>query len=245
MQSILRKGLLYTNTSTDIVEHDVDVDADQWSYDNKDVYRGSVDPEYISKGLNVYWLYDDNLKRVGLAEHEAKEPEVFKTLWFHDNPFATLYQDPSWKSTNTTLWSKLSNEAYQDFLEGINIHEEALNSGLLLLTPSMLINMPSLYTCPTCDKKTLVAENNCSHAVVSVLDVSNFSVLFVDDDFVIYEHAPLSDALSVPEPTPPQSDACAQEQQVELTESVDQESLDALLPPQESPSVPPLQQELP
>ena len=93
MLSSLRTGLIYTNISTDIVEHDLDVDADQWSYDGKDVYRGSVDPEYLSKDLNVYWLYDDNLKRVGLAEHEAKEPEVFKALWFHDNPFATLYQD--------------------------------------------------------------------------------------------------------------------------------------------------------
>ena len=67
MLSVLRKGLVYNNISTDIVEHDLDVDADQWSYDGKDVYRGSVDPEYLSKDLNVYWLYNDNLKRVGLA----------------------------------------------------------------------------------------------------------------------------------------------------------------------------------
>jgi len=179
MLSILRKGLVYDNISTDIVEHDLDVDADQWSYDGKDVYRGSVDPVYISKDLNVYWLYDDNLKRVGLVEHEAKEPEVFKTLWIYDNPFATLYQDPSWESTGSTLWSKLSNEAYQDFLEGLNIHDEALKSGLLLVTPYMLVKPPKVYTCEQCGKKSLVSENVCPHASVSELDFSQFSILFL------------------------------------------------------------------
>ena len=105
MFSILRKGLLYKNVSPDIVEHDIDIDADQWSYNDKDVYRGSLDPEYISQNLNVYWLYDDDSKRVGLAEHESEHPEEFKALWFYDNPFATLFQDPSWKSNEKTLWS--------------------------------------------------------------------------------------------------------------------------------------------
>ena len=93
MLSVLRKGLVYKDISPDIVEHDLNTDAEQWSYDDKDVYRGTFDPRYTSQGLNVYWLYDDNLNRVGLAEHEANEPEVFKALWFHENPFATLTQN--------------------------------------------------------------------------------------------------------------------------------------------------------
>ena len=218
MLSSLRKGLVYNNISSDIVEHDLDVDADQWNYDGKDVYRGSVDPEYLAKDLNVFWLYDDNLKRVGLAEHEAKEPEVFKSLWFYDNPFATLYQDPNWKSTGNTLWSKLSNEAYQDYLEGLNIHDEALNSGLLLVTPKMLIDPPKIYSCDKCGKKSLMAKDVCPQASVSELDFSQFSILFLDDDFVIYERVHLT----------PQCDASSPEPPVEQTESADQESSEAL-----------------
>jgi hypothetical protein len=229
MLSALRKGLVYNNISTDIVEHDLDVDADQWSYDDKDVYRGSVDPDYLAKDLNVYWLYDDNLKRVGLAEHEANEPEVFKALWFYDNPFATLYQDPNWKSTGSTLWSKLSNEAYQDYLEGTKIQNEALKSGLLLVTPKMLIEPPKIYICEKCGEKSLVPVDVCPQASAFDLDFSQFSILFLDDDFVIYEHSvPAVGSASDPlGSTTPQCDASLPELP-EQTESADQESSEAL-----------------
>lgn len=228
MFSSLRKGLIYTNISTDIVEHDLDVDADQWSYDGKDVYRGSVDPEYLSKDLNVYWLYDDNLKRVGLAEHEAKEPEVFKALWFHDNPFATLYQDECWKSTGSTLWSKLTNEAYQDYLEGLSIFDSSLNSGILLMTPRMLMETPSIYDCEKCGKKSF-EKGSCSQ-IQTVLDFSKFSILFVDDDFVLYER--------ITSHQPP-DDVSAAEQTERPAESPDlQESPDELIRQLESPESP-------
>lgn len=203
MLSILRKDLIYNNISSDIVEHDLDVDADQWSYDGKDVYRGSVDPEYLSKGLNVYWLYDDNLKRIGLVEHETKEPEVYKALWFRENPWATYWQNDDWKSTETTLWSKLSNEAYQDYLEGMDIYDMALQSGLFLCKPSQYKSEIKLYTCEKCNKKSLMAENSCPQASVSILD---FPVLCVDDDLIIYQ-------LDCPSLTQPQSDACAESEQ--------------------------------
>jgi hypothetical protein len=162
MFSILRKGLVYKNISSDIVEHDVDIDADQWSYDGRDVYRGLHDTTYIPNNLNVYWLYDDDSKRVGLAEHEADAPEVFKALWFYDNPFATLFQDSNWKSTEETVWSKLTNEAYQDCLEDDfkTVFQRALKSGVALVTPELVIHekIPS----------------------------SVGSYIFLDDDFVIY-----------------------------------------------------------
>ena len=231
MLSGLRKGLVYKNISSDIIEHDLDIDADQWCYDDRDVYRGSIDPEYIPHKLNVYWLYDDDLKRVGLAEHESDSPEVFKALWFHDNPFATLYQDPSWKSTHSTLWSRLSNEAYQDYLEGLNIHDESLKSGTLLVTPSMLISRPKLYVCEKCNKKSLMAEGVCPHALSFDLDFSKFSILFVDDDYVLYENLGST--------TPKADDACEPEHS-ELPEQVpDQELSDAqtLQPDQSLPPV--------
>jgi hypothetical protein len=221
MFSLLRKGLVYNNVSPDIVEHDLDIDADQWSYDGRDVYRGSIDPEYLKHNLNVYWLYDDDSKRIGLAEHDPDDVVVFKSLWFYDNPYATLFQDSSWKSTSTTLWSRLSNEAYQDCLDTDfkMVSLQALNSGTLLMTPEMLINKPDLYTCIKCNKKSLMAKDNCPEALVSILEFSQFSILFLDDDFVVYEKSTLPQQ---------QLDASEQEQLELLNESpVLVESLDA------------------
>lgn len=232
MFSILRKGLIYTNLSSDIVEHDLDIDADQWSYDGKDVYRGSVDPEYLKHNLNVYWLYDDDSKRIGLAEHDPDDRVIFKSLWFYDNPYATLFQDSSWRSTGTTLWSKLSNEAYQDCLDTDfkSVSLQALNSGVLLITPEILISKPDLYTCEKCNKKSLMASDNCQQASVSILDFNQFSILFLDDDFVIYEKITL------------RPDASEQEQQEEQkTSAAQQESTDAQSPLAETPQLEHLQ----
>lgn len=227
MFSLLRKGLVYTNLSSDIVEHDLDIDADQWSYDGRDVYRGCVDPEYLKHNLNVYWLYDDDSKRIGLAEHDPDDRVIFKSLWFYDNSYATLFQDSSWKSTSTTLWSKLSNEAYQDCLDTDfkTVSLQALNSGVLLLTPDMMIHKPDLYTCEKCNKKSLMASDNCCQALVSDLDFSQFSILFLDDDFVIYEKITLQQ----------QPDASEQEQPEEQQMlPAPQESMDAQTPQAET-----------
>ena len=222
MFSILRKGLLYKNVSPDIVEHDIDIDADQWSYNDKDVYRGSLDPEYLKESLNVYWLYDDDSKRVGLAEHESEHPEEFKALWFYDNPFATLFQDPSWKSNEKTLWSLLSNEAYQDCLETDfkHVHDLALNSGTLLMTPERLINKPDLFVCSNCSKKSFMKSNICSTAESLDLDFSQYSILFLDEDFVIYEKPKI-----LPQQLP---DASDQEQEQEPEQAHQLESQKAL-----------------
>ena len=234
MFSLLRKGLIYKNTSSDIVEHDLDIEADQWSYDGKDVYRGSLDSEYMSHKLNVYWLYDDNSKRVGLAEHDMDEPEVFNALWFRENPYAMLYQDDSWKTTEKTLWSKLSNEAYQDCLENdfTTVSDLALNSGILLVTPELLINNADLYSCEKCGKKSLIKSNVCSTVSVSNLDFSQFSILFLDDNFVIYEKSVVTQPC----------DASEQVQQEEQLESADQKELSAEQSPR-SPQPSPMPQQ--
>lgn len=243
MLSILRKGLVYKDISPDIVEHDLNTDAEQWSYDDRDVYRGTFDPRYTAHGLNVYWLYDDNLNRVGLAEHEASEPEVFKSLWFHENPFATLTQDINWKSTGKTLWSRMSSEAYQDCLDEdfATVRERALNSNVLLVTPKFLIEPPTVTLCSKCNKKGF-GNQHCRSPTI-VLDISQFSKLFIDDDFIIHE---VSDK-SLDTFTAPPCDASAGEQQARLDESADlQESRenppsDSGEPPrQASPPSPPL-----
>lgn len=210
MFSLLRKGLLYTNISPDIVEHDEDMDGDLWNYDGVDVYRGTFDPKYASYGLQVYWLYDDNSKRIGLAEHEMDAPEVYKALWFRDTAFGTLLQEDGWKSKNVTLWSMLSNEAYQDCLETDfkYVSDWALQSGKLFVTPSMIAQRPLLYTCSSCGKKSLSEIGGCKSVEKTVLDFNQFSILFLDELFVIYE-APDNSRVHQP------YDACYEEQQRE------------------------------
>jgi hypothetical protein len=214
MFSLLRKGLLYENISSDITEHDLENDADSWVYDGREVFRGCIDPEYIQHGLNSYWLYDDNSLRIGLAEHESNSPEIFKVLWVYENPYATLFQDKNWKCMETTLWSKLSDEAYQDCLENgfQSVSDIALQSNVLLVTPKMLITPPKLHVCEKCKTKTLLPKNMCSGSSQSILDFNDFSVLFLDDDYVLYEKVTESQ----------QSDAFEQEQQEPLlVESAD------------------------
>jgi hypothetical protein len=232
MFSLLRKGLVYKNISSDIVEHDLDIDADQWSYDGRDVYRGCVDPEYINNSLNVYWLYDDDSKRIGLVEHESENQAEFKCLWFYDNPYATLFQDTAWKSTGKTLMSKLSSEAYQDCLETdfVFIGDQCLTNNVLLITPEILIQNPKIYTCEKCGKKSLMKSNVCSTASVSDLDFKDFSILFVDESFVIYEKSK----------TDPPHDVSVQEQELVQVQSADQEEL--LVAPNQA-ETPPLQEQ--
>jgi hypothetical protein len=187
MFSLLRKGLVYKDISPDILEHDEDIDADQWVYDDREVYRGRFDPRYTEHNLNVYWLYDDNLNRVGLAEHDADHPSEFKALWFMENPFATLYQDESWISKDKTIWSLLSNEAYQDCLEDdfTTVFDRCLTSKYRLVTPEFLVTPPTVYECTKCGKKSLKKLKNCVDIVETPYFTSN--LLFVDESFVLYE----------------------------------------------------------
>ena len=163
MYSALRPEVYYSDISPDIVEYDDDIEVYQWEYDGQTVYRGTFDPRYMKYNLNVYWLYDENLKRIGLAEHDADEPEIYDVLWFYDNSFARFYQDPEWKSTGKTIWSMLSNEAYQDCLDDDfkTVVERSLSSNYRLITPEMLKSYPEIYECSVCGKRSLSSLKNC------------------------------------------------------------------------------------
>lgn len=208
MLSRLRKGLVYP-VSTDITEHDLNTDAETWTYDSREVFRGNVDPAYLSEGLHVYWLYDDDNMRVGLAEHESDDENQFVALWFRANPFATMTQDDRWVSTDETLWSHMSSEAYDDCLrKGIQTpadlvrHYPAMKS--TLVTPGMLVQADSW--CATCCRP------ECKKDVV-VRDPSQ--KIYIDDDFVIYAFTPSPDD---DHPTP-------QEQVPEQEQALQQEAL--------------------
>ena len=180
MYSNLIPNYVYRDISEDIADHDDDFEAEEWSYNGRDVFRGSLDRSYK---WNVYWLYDENLKRVGLAEHDPENPALFHSLWFETNPFATLLQERGWVSKGATLWALLSNEAYQDCLEDDfrTVIDKTLNSNIRLMTPEMIITLPEIYACSKCGKKTLSAPSSCSDAKVFSYLSPDCSVLFVDD----------------------------------------------------------------
>jgi hypothetical protein len=177
MYSILRPELVYTNVSADILEHDEDYDASEWSYSGKQVYRGAIDRSYTKWNLDVYWLYDDSLQRVGLAEHDMDDPSIFEALWFRDTPFGTLLQE-EW-TAGETLYSMMTPEAYQDASVGnvlLKLHGR-------LVTPDYVINgIPEAWECTECGTRSF-SRFECKS--VKKIEVSS-NPFFVDSSLVIY-----------------------------------------------------------
>ncbi len=191
MFSLLRRGLVYHDINPDIVEHDEDIDAVEWSYDGRDVYRGRIDPRYISSKLNVYWLYDDNINKLGLVEYDIDDPNIFSVLWFKDNKYATLFQDDRWISKDKTIWSIMPYEAYLDCLEDdfSTLFDRCLSSKYRLVTPEMLYNPPIVYTCSKCNKQS-IKEFKCHGQYIKKINYFDFnSFLFIDDSYILYERS--------------------------------------------------------
>jgi hypothetical protein len=185
MLSRLRQTLIYTDTDPDVLDHDDDMDAEIYTFENREVYRGTFDPRYTSQNLDVHWLYDDNSKRVGLVEYESTDFSKFSVLWYYDNPYATLLQEPDWKQQGKTLWSMLSEEAYQDCLDDDfkNVVEKSLHSPYRLVFPSTYFKEYIVYECVKCRKRTLTLENACP--TMKKVETPFFS-LFLDDSFILY-----------------------------------------------------------
>lgn len=177
MYSILRPDLVYTNVSADILEHDEDYDASEWSYSGKQVYRGAVDRSYTKWNLDVYWLYDDSLQRTGLAEHDMDDPSIFEVLWFRDTPFGTLLQE-DW-TAGETLYSLMTPEAYQDASVGnvmLKLHGR-------LVTPDYVIHgIPEAWECTECGTRSF-SQFECKS--VKKIEVSS-NPFFVDESLIIY-----------------------------------------------------------
>lgn len=202
MYSILRPSLLYTDISPDIAEHDEDHDAAEWTYTGRSVLRGALDASYKNDGLDVYWLYDDDLNRVGLAEHESEDHSRFKTLWFRESPFGTLYQE-DWK-VGESIFTLLSPEAYQDCMDSSIL----LKAYDRVVTPKYLLEgFPSIYEC-SCGKSF---SPMCS-AVKKAVEITN--PIFIDDSFVMYY--PPSDSVVWSKMRVPQRDASVPEQEPRL-----------------------------
>lgn len=180
MFSKLHPTRIYTDISPDVVPHDEEYEAEEWVYDDRKVFRGSEDPSYSD--TKVYSLYDENLTRVGLAEHSAEDPSIFHALWFYPNPFATLLQEPGWKSTEKTLWSTLTPEAYQDLLEN-DFKDVLLRGAGRFVTPEYIMHgMPTIYHCDQCNSFSLKAK--CP--TMKKIHPSSSNFYFLDDSFILY-----------------------------------------------------------
>ena len=193
MNSRLDARVLYDDISDDVTEHDVDVMSDLWNMDGRDVYRGSRDPRYTH--ANVYWLYDEDLRRVGLSEHSLEDHADFRILWFYESGFATFMQEEGW-TTGPNVWSILPSHVYERcFSEGWTtphtLLEQCLNSSYRIVTPEMLASLPKVYSCNSCKASSLSPV--CVSNQVNPLDFPDKAkIVFVDDDLVI--HNPPSDS---------------------------------------------------
>lgn len=180
----------YEDTSTDITEHDLDIVSELWTMDGRDVYRGSRDPRYTH--ANVYSLYDENLQRVGIVEHDKDDHAKFQILWFYESEFATLLQEPDW-TIGEDIWSTMPKHVFERFLnEGWtkpeSFLEQCLNSSVRVLTPSMLRNLPNVYSCLECKKRSL--RPFCVSCLCQRIDFPDVSkVLFIDEDMILH-HPP-------------------------------------------------------
>jgi hypothetical protein len=183
MFSELDPTFLYVDVSPNVMPHDDDVLADEWTIDGRSVYRGARDPQYTH--ANVYWLYDENLQRVGCSEHDLDDPARFKTLWFREDDFGTLFQE-DWQLEGD-IWSKLPDSVFEKCLsEGwttpTSFLEHCLSGPLRVLTAKMLLNPPKVYECTTCKKRSLQAFACGKERSLDFTD----KVWFIDDDMLVF-----------------------------------------------------------
>ena len=186
MLSQRRPGLIYTDIGPDIRDHDEDMEVDLVEIDGRSVYLGTFDPEYANQKLDVQWLYDDMSQKCGLIECETEDRTQHSLLWFYENPYSTFFQEPDWICENKTIWSIMSNEAYQDCLESDFKHliNMSLHGDTRIFMPYMLNNPPTeIYECMECGSRNLSVPSGC-HALKKL--PFPYCILFLDDSYVIY-----------------------------------------------------------
>jgi len=171
-----------------IATFDLDTDVEEYNYDGRTVYRGNVDPDY--SGVQVHWLYNDENKRVGLAEHTSDGGH--KCLWYRDNVFSTLLQE-DWSVYDETVWNIMTETAYNDCMKRgwTTVNElKTRTRALKLITPGDIAHCGKKQHPKVCDRclSTLILHQGC---VVIDADAERkkltlFDTLFVDDDGTIY-----------------------------------------------------------
>ena len=185
MQSKIDRSIVYP-VSLDIVEHDVNIVSDLWTVEGREVFRGGRDPNYTH--ANVYWLYDqDELDRVGVAEHNKETPADVNVLWHRDTPFGTLLQEDGWEERDS-LWYRLPEHVYDQFLseewsKPADFLERCLRGTTRILTPDMLVKMPVVWSCVNCGQS--LKKTAC--ATEGALDFpEKEKVFFIDERMIMY-----------------------------------------------------------
>ena len=194
MESLLVPGFIYRDISPDITETDIDIVSDVWTMDGRDVYRGARDPRYTH--ANVYWLYDEDLQRVGCSEHALDNPGDMRLLWIQESPFGTFFQE-EW-TVGGDLWSRIPTKPFERFInEGWTTAESFLEQCLYgptrLLTLDMILTRPKMYVCSHCGKKSLRRSPYCMMRETELDLPALEKVLFVDEDMVL--HVPPPDSV--------------------------------------------------
>lgn len=234
MLSRLKPDFLYTDISPDITETDIDVVSDLWSMDGRDVYRGARDPRYTH--ANVYWLYDEDLQRVGCSEHDLEDHGEFRLLWFQESEFGMLLQEEGWEMTGD-LWSRLPRAPFERFInEGWttveSVLEQCLHGPTRIVTPQMLLQRPKVYTCTKCGKRSLRPSRHCT-MIESELDFPQLEkVLYVDESLVL--HVPPPDSSVFTRLQPQRDGGSQQASRAQVQEPVqEQEQEPVRVPPTE------------
>ena len=234
MFSRLKPGFIYNDISSDITENDIDVVADTWDMDGREVYRGTRDPRYDH--ADVFWLYDDNLERTGCVEHSLDDHADMRISWFRDSEFGTLLQE-DW-TVSDDLWSKLPRHVFDRFLNEEwttpdTFLEHCLQGPMRIVTPSMLVVRPIVYTCSVCGRRSMTKKEGCV-MFPSYLDFPDRSKTYcIDFDFVV--HVPPDDS-SVWSRLQPHDDGSSQPQVQELEVPMESPpSSEQRSPPAQSP----------
>lgn len=186
MLSVIDRSVVY-DVDTDITEHDINIVSDLWTMAGRQVYRGSRDPSYTH--ANVYWLYDpEDLDRVGVSEHPLDTPADVKLLWYKDTPFGTLLQEDEW-TEGDTIWKELPTHAYEQCMsEGwttpSRLLERCVRGSMRVVTPEMLIRLPTVHTCEKCVRSSLTPFVCGTDSPMTFPQKEK--VFFIDDRMVVY-----------------------------------------------------------
>jgi hypothetical protein len=188
MESKLDPGFVYEDIEHSITENDIDVVSDLWEMDGREVYRGSLDPRYTH--ANVYWLYNENLERVGLAEHSKIDHAVVHLLWYQDSEFGTLLQEDGW-TCDYDIWSRVPRSVFDRFInEGWTTSEsfleQCLHGPTRVVTPNMVRELPMVYTCAKCGRKSLKPILGCDMTSERLDLPVKEKLFFIDFDMVVH-----------------------------------------------------------
>lgn len=242
MESELVSGFFYEDTGRDITEHDLDIVSDLWTIDGREVYRGSRDPRYTH--ANVYWLYSEDLDRVGLSEHSKDDQADFRVLWFRETDFGTYLQEDGWER-GEDIWSSLPRPVFDRFVnEGWTTPkaflEQCLYGPMRIVTPNMLRSLPKVFVCKTCGRRSLSPQVWCPSAEQPLDFPTTEKVFFVDEDMIVYRPPPTSRVwdLLIPQQKPSPSGGSQEPEQAQVLQ---QEPT----PPPAAETTPPRTQEPP